>query len=178
MISPAMTSQLPDADVIAKTLRTVDDIFGHFLASNVYRGKNQSLEEDIMQITRDRTLRYAHHADSFLADLNVIDAHDTKVIELRLSNGDSPKGVMQRDDALRAEWICLTEIWLHWVPKMQAAIHATHNITEMWFDESDHRVEILLEAKNMVQFPRLLVIFAPQYPDVEHEFTFFKQPLK
>jgi len=176
-ISSEMTSQRPDADLIARKLHTVDEIFGRFLATNTFRGQNQSLE-DIMQITRDRTLKYAFLSDHFLADLGVVDAHDTKVIEVRLSNGALPKSVMQRDDAYYAQWICLTEVWLHWVPKMQAAMHATHAITEMWFDESNHRVEVLLEAKNRPMFPRLLVIFTPQYPAIEDEFAFSPQPLK
>ena len=171
MISCDMPSQQPDADLIAKKLATIDEVFGNFLSTNIYRGHHQSLG-DIMQITRDRHLKYAHRSDAFIADLDVIDAHDTKVIEVRLSNGASPTGVMHRDDAHRGQWICLTQVWLHWVPEMQAAMQATHTITEMWFDESDHRVEVLLEAVNRLNFPRLLVIFAPQYPDVEDEFAF------
>ena len=54
---------------------------------------------------------------------------------------------------------------------------ATHNITEMWFDESKHRVEVLLEAIDTSKFPRLLVILAPQYPDVQDELAISRRPL-
>lgn len=176
-----MTSQEPDADVIASKLGIVDEIFDRFLKTNIFRGQKQSLE-DIMSIERDRYLKYAHGSDHFLAELKVIDAFDTKTVEIRLSNGVAPKDLtayFKKDDVDHDhdQWTCLSEIWLHWLPMLQAAMRATHSITEIWYHEGDHRVEILLEAADRSKCPRLLMIFAPQYPYVEDEFTYWAQPL-
>jgi len=166
-------SETIDADSIAKALVTADEVWGRFLTPNIYRGRNQTLK-DVMDIKRDRTLKYSHDSNDFIANINLLHEFDNDVVKLNMSNGAPFVKLIEGCDD---DWLCLSKSHLHWLRKTKTTTEVNHTITEIWYNKRNKSVEVLLEALDTSKSPRICIFFASQYPYAEDEYSFYRQPL-